>query len=107
MKFKDILALATAGYSMADIRELKAMADDKSDKPDEPDEPDEPDKPDKPDEPDEPDKPDDKLAAALSEIEKLKEDLKKAQEANTKQNIKDPDEKTPDEIVMEAFKGLL
>ena len=86
MKFKDILALATAGYSMADIRELKAMSDDK---------------------PDEPDKPDDKLAAALSEIEKLKDDLKKAQEANTKQNIKDPDEKTPDEIVMEAFKGLL
>ena len=122
MKFADIIALAKSGYTMADIRELKAMSDDMKDpepdpKPEPKPEPDsEPDpvpdpkpdsEPDKPGEPDEPDDIKSKLDAALKEIDKLKSDLDKAQKFNSKKDIEDPDTKTPDQVVMDAFKNLL
>lgn len=119
MKFADIIALAKSGYTMADIRELKAMSDDMKDpepdpKPEPKPEPDpEPDPvPDPEPDPelDKPGEPDDiknKLDAALKEIDKLKSDLDKAQKFNSKKDIEDPDAKTPDQVVMDAFKNLL
>ena len=119
MKFSDIIALAKSGYTVSDIKELMVLSDDKPDEPDKPDKPDKPDesdkpdKPDKPNEQDKPDKPDEpddiksKLDAALKEIEKLKSDLDKAQKFNSKKDLKDPETKTNDDIVMEAFRNLI
>ena len=105
MKFADIIALAKSGYTMADIRELKAMSDDMKDpKPDPKPDP-EPDP--EPENKTDPDDIQSKLDAALKEIDKLKSDLDKAQKFNSKKDIEDPDTKTPDQVVMDAFKNLL
>ena len=98
----DVAALARAGYTMADIREL--MQTKEPEEPKEPEAPKEPEKPKEPEAPKEPEKPKDDTTDYKAKYQEL---LAKTQADNRKQNVGgEPDNRTDEQKAIDILAAI-
>lgn len=98
----DVAALARAGYTMADIREL--MQTKEPEEPKEPEAPKEPEKPKEPEAPKEPEKPKDDTTDYKAKYQEL---LAKTQAENRKQNVGgEPDNRTDEQKAIDILAAI-